>query len=422
MCVKQKVSKPAEAKTSCPVEPMSGQRAEIGNSASYSAGEPAKSSTKGIDVEVEAEPRKLCGFTRKSFLKFTDEVLALSMCGQLGIVCRDFLTAASKDVLVAPLFSALASNMLGSFAMGVLCDGKAASAYVRRAEPDSEGLLTAEANKVKGEKMPLLANLKASGGMASVLLGMRTGYCGAFTTLSSWNQSMVEHVVKAGGPTFADSFVGYLIGLLASVMSVVLGQMFALYIFELNIQGAWYSVWPHAFFAACGRRPWLVRLSFWALFLTGLALISAYAATLEESDDDRDLCFALLFGPLGVLLRWKLGKLLNAKFAPFPLGTFAANVLGCIGVGITKAVLDDPNGDSYWVSLQMAAIGLGFCGSLSTVSTFVTEVVDRLQPIAIKGAKAKSCTLWGVIYPVGTLAAGFVVGLASYGWSVWAYD
>eukprot|EP00965_Chrysotila_dentata_P259373 6213542-Pleurochrysis_carterae.AAC.3 len=56
--------------------------------------------------------------------------------------------------------------------------------------------------------------------------------------MSRVQQSMVEHVVKAGGPTFADSFVGYLIGLLASVMSVVLGQMFALYIFELNIQGA----------------------------------------------------------------------------------------------------------------------------------------------------------------------------------------
>jgi CrcB protein len=81
-------------------------------------------------------------------------------------------------------------------------------------------------------------------------------------------------------------------------------------------------------------------------------------------------------GSLGTLLRWWLGLLLNAHFPTVPPGTLAANLIGGYVVGVAVAVF------ATYTSLPpewRLFVITGFCGGLTTFSTFSAETVTLLQ-------------------------------------------
>lgn len=79
---------------------------------------------------------------------------------------------------------------------------------------------------------------------------------------------------------------------------------------------------------------------------------------------------------LGAILRWWLGRTLNALFPVLPPGTLAANLLGGYIIGLAIAWLgSNPN-----LSPQLRLfIITGFCGGLTTFSTFSAELAILLQ-------------------------------------------
>jgi fluoride exporter len=78
----------------------------------------------------------------------------------------------------------------------------------------------------------------------------------------------------------------------------------------------------------------------------------------------------------GALLRWQLGIGLNSLFPVLPLGTLAANLIGGYIIGLAVAYFAQaPNIAPEWRLLVIT----GFCGGLTTFSTFSAEVVTRLQ-------------------------------------------
>jgi CrcB protein len=87
--------------------------------------------------------------------------------------------------------------------------------------------------------------------------------------------------------------------------------------------------------------------------------------------------FALCVGgSLGTLLRWWLGLTLNAQFPTIPPGTLAANLIGGYIVGIAVAFF------ATYTSLApewRLLVITGFCGGLTTFSTFSAETVTLLQ-------------------------------------------
>jgi fluoride ion exporter CrcB/FEX len=100
----------------------------------------------------------------------------------------------------------------------------------------------------------------------------------------------------------------------------------------------------------------------------------------KYSITDRTMIYAMLFAAPGVLLRWKLGGLLNGKlpvagYSWFPAGTLAANVIACM-VSISTIAIEYLLSDStgFWTIGTVRAIRVGFAGCLSTVSTFISEV------------------------------------------------
>lgn len=79
---------------------------------------------------------------------------------------------------------------------------------------------------------------------------------------------------------------------------------------------------------------------------------------------------------LGGLLRWGLGLRLNSLLPSIPPGTLAANLIAGYVIGAAMAFFAQaPNLSPEWRLLIIT----GFCGGLSTFSTFSAEVTTLLQ-------------------------------------------
>jgi CrcB protein len=81
-------------------------------------------------------------------------------------------------------------------------------------------------------------------------------------------------------------------------------------------------------------------------------------------------------GSIGSLLRWWLAMRLNDTFPALPPGTLAANLIGCYIIGLAMAFFASlPTLAPEWRLLVIT----GFCGGLTTFSSFSAEVVTLLQ-------------------------------------------
>lgn len=79
---------------------------------------------------------------------------------------------------------------------------------------------------------------------------------------------------------------------------------------------------------------------------------------------------------IGAVLRWFLGTQLNSLFPTIPPGTLTANLVGGYIIGLAIAYFSQaPDISPEWRLLIIT----GFCGGLTTFSTFSAEVVTLLQ-------------------------------------------
>ena len=79
---------------------------------------------------------------------------------------------------------------------------------------------------------------------------------------------------------------------------------------------------------------------------------------------------------LGALLRWQLGSRLDSLFPTIPPGTLVANLVGAYVIGLCIAFFATFSAISpEWRLLLIT----GFCGGLTTFSTFAAEVTVLLQ-------------------------------------------
>ena len=87
--------------------------------------------------------------------------------------------------------------------------------------------------------------------------------------------------------------------------------------------------------------------------------------------------FAISLGAsVGAVLRWLLGRWLNALYPSIPPGTLVANLVGGYLIGIAVAFFAGQPGLAPEWRLMIIT---GFLGGLTTFSTFSAEVTTLLQ-------------------------------------------
>ncbi len=110
---------------------------------------------------------------------------------------------------------------------------------------------------------------------------------------------------------------------------------------------------------------------------------------------------------LGAWLRWGLAALLNTGSVAVPLGTLAANWIGAYVIGVAIAFFSQaPAIPAEWRLLVIT----GFCGGLTTFSTFSAESASCLEQGRF-GALAAELALH-----VGGSLVLTIFGIASWRW------
>ena len=279
--------------------------------------------------------------------------------------------------------------------------------------------------------------------------GIKGGLCGCLTTFASWNTQMV--VLLDGHDTIAGRQVttalwGYFLGLVAALSSFIFGEHLSAWMNswrqrrqqqqqqqqhrggppsspnnELQVVSVVEHsnkqaptkivVYPSFFGGPLGQAR-----NCWAAFVSGttlpvillLLLFAAFvvADQLLGIPHYRSLWLSALFTPVGAILRWRL-SLLNYQYGWVPWGTLLANLLGSTVSALLLAMeLRYVDSDDVWRHGLVAAGRVGFAGSLSTVSTFVKELVDISSKFPLEAKAYK--------YGGATIVSSMILSLLTY--------
>ncbi|KEG09593.1 CrcB-like protein [Trypanosoma grayi] len=182
------------------------------------------------------------------------------------------------------------------------------------------------------------------------------GFCGSLTTFSSWILDVVQ------SNTASLSFGELISGLTMPFIFLLWGRDSARF------------VWFLLTFATKGSGVHVANVVFLAISVVAAVVIpislevAVHQGLLDLPFADRR---AVVLGPLGALPRYGLSLLLNGmnRVHKFPLGTLTANVLAVLLTGLLDYFYRK-TGNVWCVIVEN-----GLCGALSTVSSFVQEIV-----------------------------------------------
>jgi len=112
-------------------------------------------------------------------------------------------------------------------------------------------------------------------------------------------------------------------------------------------------------------------------------------------------------GGFGSVLRFVIGKYLNSTETGIPYGTFLANILGSLLIGI---ILGLAAKNSTLSQSQTILLATGFCGGFTTFSTFAYE-----NHVFLKSGDFTSFALYTIAsFVIGFLALFIGLYLVKY--------
>ncbi|RDA84061.1 hypothetical protein CP532_0775 [Ophiocordyceps camponoti-leonardi (nom. inval.)] len=287
-----------------------------------------------------------------------------------GTLARLGLTALTRYPGAPVIFSSIWSNFAGCIVMGFLAEDRRLFRHEWGEGPSSSassspGPEAAKAHLAAKKTIPLY-------------IGLATGFCGSFTSFSSFIRdvflAMTDDLYRPvtaevripgeGGRSSGRAFMALMAVVIATV-SLSLSGLFM----GAHLALATERVLPSLPQPVTRRYvdPIGVVLG-WGCWLGAILLCA-----LPPHDEWRGVLFALVFAPLGTLLRFYLALWLNGRQPAFPLGTFTANMLGTAVLGMAWDIAHVPIGGVVGCQV-LTGIGDGFCGCLTTISTWAAEL------------------------------------------------
>ena len=250
-------------------------------------------------------------------------------------------------------------------------------------------------------------------------IGITTGFCGCCTSFSSFIRDVflalanvlpdaslpadTANASRNGGYSFMALLAVLLITVSLSLSALIFGAHFALSI------SRFLPTIPFKF----TRRvldPTVVLLG-WGCWL-GTVFLAIWPPDRHNGPDTwrGRAVFSLVFAPLGCLARFYVSLLLNARVPAFPLGTFAVNMFGVVVEGLCYD-LQHVSGLGAVVPAALTGCQVlqgvmdGFCGSLTTVSTWVVELngLARRKYAYFYGITSVSVALGLLVVIMGSL-------------------
>lgn len=249
----------------------------------------------------------------------------------------------------------------------------------------------------------------AAKGVIPFYVGITTGFCGTCSSFSSFILEAFEKATNTETTTYNYPNPAYGIMEALSVILAHLGISVAGFHAGRHITGAFdnFAI-PRKRY---GQIEWLTSGLGIAAYIITIVLIAT-----KKDGTWRSWTFSCLFAPFGAIARYLLSKKLNTLIKNFPFGTFTCNVVGCILLAIFTMLARGRSHISSKLPIVTNVIGChvlvglddGFCGALTTVSTFIVELFGLES-------------LHDYRYGSALVIVGFsfmVVILGSYNWAV----
>ncbi|KAF3769988.1 hypothetical protein M406DRAFT_25806, partial [Cryphonectria parasitica EP155] len=255
-------------------------------------------------------------------------------------------------------------------------------------------------------------------------IGLATGFCGSVTTFSSFMRDSLLAIVGGATVTPTTPSPGQDFMSLVSVLIVTLAVCMA----GLKA-GAHVAIFLKSFDKKIPRRV-VRRIDYIVVVLAIGCWVGAIIMAILPPDRPSgpvghkmswaqetwrgEAVFAVVFAPLGCLLRFLLSTKLNLRSVGFPLGTFFANSLGTLVLAVTWDLQRLPaQWASTWIGGNLVScqvlqgIDDGFCGCLTTISTWILE---------LNGLRRAHAYTYGCV-TLGTGLAIVVVVMGSMKWA-----
>lgn len=310
----------------------------------------------------------------------------------LGVLARIGLQALTvyPDALIAN--TDLWANFGGCLVIGLLREDRMLfRRHWRRELENAQHASNSSSDNTSRETGPARVKDTAKAALATVkggipaYIGLTVGFCGSFTSFASVCRdsflAMSNSLNTAVDPTGMTSSLRSSRPAGDSVMAVL-----AVLILEVGLSTTGLQVGAHL--ATALARP-AEKLPTWSLsgmmdplvvLLGPGCWLGAVLLTVWPGHDAwrGQVLFALVFAPVGCILRFLLSVRMNKLIRSFPLGTFTANVCGTCILGLAYDVQMTSGGGAIISCQVMQGIMDGFCGALTTVSTWVLEM-DTLR-------------------------------------------
>ncbi|KAI8626137.1 CrcB-like protein-domain-containing protein [Xylariaceae sp. FL1651] len=291
----------------------------------------------------------------------------------------------------APIaFSSVWPNFAGSLIIGFLIEDRMLFRFEWGTPTYDQHLTKAEMGRDSGSPRSQsasedLATAKrahlATKKTIPLYIGLATGFCGSFTSFSSFIRDVflaLSNDLPMPDGTATPRNGGYSFLALLAVALGTISLSFSGYYLGSQLAVALETVTPSIPYTLMRRiiDPLAVVLG-WGSWIGAVILSIAPPDRFIDPGVSEfwrgRATLALSFAPLGCLARFYASARLNGRLASFPLGTFAVNMLGTAILGLAWDLAHVPEGGVIGCQV-FQGIEDGFCGCLTTVSTWVTEL------------------------------------------------